>query len=73
MRYTLDYRSYYTSYPMTLKGYNDAIWISNTKDLKSISGYVFTLEGVVVSWKSFKHTCVARSIIKFEFALDKGG
>jgi len=59
---------------MILKEYNDTNWIPNTKDLKSTSGYVFTLDGVVVSWKSFKQICVTKSIIKFEFiALYKGG
>ena len=44
------------------------------KDTKSTSGYVFTLSGIAVSWKSSKKTCIARSIMEFEFiALDKAG
>ena len=59
---------------MVLKGYSDANWISNVKDSKSHSGYVFTLRGGVVSWKSSKQMVIARSTMEFEFiALDKLG
>ena len=55
-----------------LEGYSDANWISNVKDSKSQSGYVFTLGGVVVSWKSSKQTVIARSTMEYEFiALNK--
>ena len=47
-------------------------WISNVKDSKSTSGYVFTLGGAAVSWKSSKQTVIAISIMESEFiALDK--
>ncbi|GKD46805.1 ATP phosphoribosyltransferase 1, chloroplastic, partial [Tanacetum coccineum] len=55
-----------------LEGYCDANWISNHNEGKSTSGYVFTLGGVVVSWKSSKQTVNTRSTMKAEFvALDK--
>ncbi|KAF5947104.1 hypothetical protein HYC85_017332 [Camellia sinensis] len=55
-------------------GYCDANWISDTRDSKSTSGYVFTLGGAAVSWKSSKQTCIARSTMESEFiALDKAG
>ena len=39
-----------------------------------MSGYVFTLGGAAVSWKSSKQTCIARSTRESEFiALDKVG
>ena len=42
------------------------------KDKTFTSGYVFTLGGVAVSWKSSKQTCIARSTMEYEFiALDK--
>ena len=64
---------HYTRYPEVLEGYSDANWISNVKDSKSQSGYVFTLGGVV-SWKSSKQTVIARSTMEYEFiALDKCG
>ena len=61
LKYLLFTRSYgfqYTSYTATLEGYNDANWISDMKYSKSTSGYVFTLGGVVVSWKSSKQTYI---------------
>ena len=64
----------FTRYPAVLEGYCDANWISDTKDSKSTSGYVFTLGGAAVSWKSTKQTCIARSTMESEFiALDKAG
>ncbi|KAJ0521372.1 putative RNA-directed DNA polymerase [Helianthus annuus] len=44
------------------------------KDSRSTSGYVFTLGGAAISWKSSKQTLIARSRMEFEFiALDKAG
>ncbi len=72
LRYTMDYGLHYTRYPAVLEGYSDANWISNTKDTKSTSGYVFTIGGATVSWKSSKQTCISRSTMESEFiALDK--
>ena len=46
--------------------------MSDTKNTKSTTGYVFTLGGVVISCKSSKQTCIARSTMELEFiALDK--
>ena len=65
---------HYTEYPVVLEGYCDANWITSNKDIKSTSGYVFTLGGAAVSWKSSKQTCIARSTMESEFiALDKAG
>ncbi|KAK4383165.1 Retrovirus-related Pol polyprotein from transposon TNT 1-94 [Sesamum angolense] len=48
--------------------------VKSVKDTKSISGYVFTIRGGAVSWKSSKQTCIARSTVESEFiALDKAG
>ena len=43
LRHTQNYGLHYTKYPAILEGYNDANWISDTKDSKSTSGYVFIL------------------------------
>ena len=40
---------YYTRYLAVLERYNDANWISDIKDSKSISEYVFTLAGAAIS------------------------
>ncbi|RVW17127.1 Retrovirus-related Pol polyprotein from transposon TNT 1-94 [Vitis vinifera] len=74
LRFTRDYGLHYTRYPAVLEGYSDANWISNVKDSKSHSGYVFTLGGAAMSWKSSKQTVIARSTMESEFiALDKCG
>ncbi|PHT41215.1 Glyceraldehyde-3-phosphate dehydrogenase, cytosolic [Capsicum baccatum] len=56
------------------EGYSGANWITGSNEVKSTSGYVFTIDGGAVSWKSSKQTCTACSTMKFEFiALDKAG
>ena len=74
LRFTRNYGLHYNRYPTVLEGYSDANWISDIKDSKSTSGYVFTLAGAAVSWKSSKQTVIARSTMESEFiALDKCG
>ncbi|GJS19546.1 zinc finger, CCHC-type containing protein [Tanacetum coccineum] len=61
-------------HPVVIEGYNDANWISDVKDSRSTSGYVFTLGGAAISWKSSKQTVIAKSTMESEFiALDKCG
>ena len=72
LRYTRDYGLHYTRYPTVLEAHSDGNWISDIKDSKSTSGFVFTLGGAAVSWKSSKQTCLSRSTMESEFiALDK--
>ncbi|XP_073014547.1 secreted RxLR effector protein 161-like [Primulina eburnea] len=72
LRYTRDHGLHYTRYPAVIEGYNDANWISDMKDSKSTSGFVFTLRGAAIAWKSSKQIVIARSTMKSEFiALDK--
>ena len=54
LRYTRDYGLHYTTYPTVLEGYSDSNWISSVKSSKSTSGYIFTLAGGAVSWKTTK-------------------
>nr|GEZ33645.1 zinc finger, CCHC-type [Tanacetum cinerariifolium] len=69
-----DYGLHYDRHPAVIKGYGDANWISDIKDSRSTSGYVFTLGGAAVSWKSSKQTVIAKSTMESEFiALDKCG
>ena len=64
----------YCGYPVILKGYCDANWISNTDYVKPTSGYVFTLARRAISLKSFKKTCIVRSTMETELvALEKAG
>ena len=45
LRGTMNYNIIYSGFPAVLERYNDANWISNSDDIKSTSGYVFTLGG----------------------------
>ncbi|XP_070020344.1 secreted RxLR effector protein 161-like [Nicotiana sylvestris] len=74
LEYTQDYALHYNKYPAVIEGYSDANWITGSTETKSTSGYVFTVGGGAVSWKSSKQTCITRSIMESEFiALDKAG
>ena len=55
MRYlkgTMDYGLHYSGNPSVLEGYSDSNWITDSEDIKATSGYLFTLAGGAVSWKS---------------------
>jgi hypothetical protein len=52
--------------PTVLEGYSDANWISNTDEIYATSGYVFSLGGGVVSWKSCKQTILTRLTMQTE-------
>ncbi|GJS32519.1 zinc finger, CCHC-type containing protein [Tanacetum coccineum] len=67
LKKTMDYRLIYTGYPSVLEGYTDAIWINNTEDNSSTSGWVFLLSGSAISWASKKQTCITGSTIEYEF------
>ncbi|KAD2804053.1 hypothetical protein E3N88_37430 [Mikania micrantha] len=74
LRYTRNYGLHYGRDPAVIEGYSDANWISDMKDSKSTSGYVFTLGGAAIAWKSSKQTLIARPTMESEFiALDKAG
>nr|CAH65951.1 H0716A07.9 [Oryza sativa] len=74
MRYlkgTVELGLHYTGYPAVLEGYSDSNWISDVDEIKATSGYVFTLGGGAVSWKSCKETILTRSTMEAELtALD---
>ncbi|KAL0462591.1 UNVERIFIED_CONTAM: hypothetical protein Slati_0146700 [Sesamum latifolium] len=57
---------HYGRFPAVLEGYSDASWITKNSDSNGCSGYVFTLGGDVVFWKSAKHTMITRSIFEVE-------
>ena len=74
LRGTMDYGIVYSGFPAVLEGYSDANWISDSDEIKSTSGYVFTLGGGVVAWRSSKQTIIARSTMESEFiALELDG
>ena len=64
LRYTKKIELFYSGYPVVPEWYCDANWILDFKYSKSTSGYVFTIGGSSVSWKSSKKTCIARSTME---------
>ena len=48
-------------------GYSDADWAGDTEDRKSTSGYLFSLNGGLVSWRSKNQSCVALSTAEAEY------
>ncbi|XP_070026188.1 secreted RxLR effector protein 161-like [Nicotiana sylvestris] len=67
LRGTMNYSIKYSGFLIVLEGYSDANWISNSDETKSTSGYVFTLSGGAVAWKSAKQTIIVRSAMESEF------
>jgi len=49
LRGKMDYAIEYSEFLAMLYGYSDANWISDSDETKSISGYVFTLGGSIVT------------------------
>jgi hypothetical protein len=49
-----------------MEGYSDLNWISNVDRLYATSGYVFTLGGGAISWRSCKQTILMRSTMEAE-------
>ena len=52
---------------LEIEGYSDSDFAGDIDDRKSTSGYVFTLAGGAISWKSFKQTVIASSTMFAEF------
>jgi len=53
--------------PAVVEGYCDANWVFANTKINTNIGYVFTLASVAIYWKLSKQTCIAKSIIKYEF------
>ena len=59
---TSDIRLFYSKVPkQELFGNTDAAYLSDSHKARSQSGYVFTCDDTVVSWRSVKQTMVATS------------
>lgn len=71
---TLNYVIKHNGFLTILEGHSDANWIPNSYETKSTSGYVFTLGGSVVNWRSAKQTIIGRSTMESLFgALELAG
>ena len=67
LRRTKDIFLVYGGSELKLEGYTDSSFQSDPDDSKSTSGYVFTLNGGAVSWKSTKQPTVADSVTEVEY------
>ena len=52
---------------LTLCGYTDGDWAGDHDSARSTSGYVFTLNGGAISWKSGKQKSIAKSTCEAEY------
>ena len=69
MRYlkgTMTLGLHYQKYHVVLEGYNNADWYPFSDDSKVTNGYIFSIAGSAVSWKSKKQTIMARSTMEYE-------
>ena len=77
MRYLKDTMSYgirFTGHPNMLEDYCDVNWISDADELYATSGYMFSLGGGAISWKSCKQTILTKSTMEAELTtLDTAG
>jgi len=55
---------HYQKYLVVFEGYSDADWNTLLDDSKASSGYIFSIVGGVVSWKSKKHTILVQSTME---------
>ena len=66
LRCTSDYEIHYSGYPAVLEGYSYSNWISDADEIKATSGYIITLAGAAVAWRSYKQTVLTKSTAKVE-------
>ena len=59
--------TYRRSDTLEVVGYSDAEWAGCRDTKKSTSGYIYTLAGGAISWKSSKMSVVASSTMYAEF------
>ena len=52
---------------LSVKGYTDASYLTDSDDSRSQSGYVFVMNGGTVSWKSSKQDTVSASTTEAEY------
>jgi hypothetical protein len=63
---TIYYGIHYSRYPAVLEEYSNVNWIFDMDELYVMSGYIFTLSGATVSWRSYNQTILTRSTMEAE-------
>ena len=61
---TKSFGLFYKKYPVVLEGFSDADQNTLSSDSLSTTGYIFTLGGGAICWKSKKQTIIANSTIE---------
>ncbi|KAL0457000.1 UNVERIFIED_CONTAM: hypothetical protein Slati_1039200 [Sesamum latifolium] len=61
LKRTVSLAIHYGKFSVVLEGYSNVSWIAKNYGSNGCSGYVFTLGGDAVSWKSAKQTLITRS------------
>ena len=67
LRRTRDYMLVYHGDELAPIGYTDSNFSSDADLRKSTSGYVFTMGGAVVGWRSIKKSCILDSTMEVEY------
>jgi hypothetical protein len=67
LRRTRDYMLVYQDESLVPTGYTDSDFQSDIESRKSTSGYVFTLGGGAISWRSVKQSSIADSTMEAEY------
>ena len=69
MRYlkrTMNLGLHYEKFLVVLERYSDGDWNTLSDDSKATSGYIFSIIGGKISWKSKKQTILAQSTMESE-------
>ncbi|XP_036340281.1 secreted RxLR effector protein 161-like [Rhagoletis pomonella] len=64
---TINKKLIFTGNHEDIKGFCDADWASDVDERKSMSGYVFTMQGAAISWSSKKQKTIALSSTEAEY------
>ena len=67
LRGTTDLTLVYKRGNTEIIGYSDADWAGDLDERRSTSGYLFTLNGTAISWRSKLQDTIALSIVKAEY------
>ena len=67
LRNSKDQLLVYDESDLRLIGFTDSSFQSDYDDSKSVSGFIFTLNGGAICWKSFKQHTVADSVCEAEY------
>ena len=67
LRRTRDYMLVYSNGSLETIGYTNSYFQRDIDSRKSIFGYMFTLNGRAICWKSVKQTCIADSTTEAEY------